>query len=649
MNNNIKSLDQLNRSTNYENDQTVVIKNPNYVDALGGSDYNDRSERKIINPADVIPDKPANTNIPAGARSTEEARALNAFDASIERKKQEIREDMARLQSESEIYQEMADMGSLEEDIQNVTMPYDNRGDKEDTNDKFYEVKFETPVDNHPNKVVHTIDNYFDSIYPAPPKNDEPNKELVIEYNNNKPFNPSPTTATAINDKAEEIMQHIKPQVTQQPPVQPQQHQPQPVVNNTPDEINIFSQTELPNLQDIQNDNNKIKPENVSNIMPDLREVKNNNELKQAMINNASNIELPSSIDDFDFEDDEDIEIDNDDNMKAFQSDIASAILPISKKLDIAAFTVSKNPISIGAIKPSTGRVAKWPLVNTGRLITMESFNGPELQLLDEHLLNARAGDVIAGKEAYNMLYTHCRDQDKPATMESWLNTIAYSDDDSLFACAYAVCFAGSNYIPMECFHDKHMFLTHDVPIRDMIGFPDKDTEKIFYDIYNGRYSAPNNWYDVIRIPISSSFAADIKLPSLYDFLFRYSNFDPEFTKKYKTMINVCMYVDELYYIDAENKELKRIDYKVTNNDIKTLKYKIAAYTRVFKMINSDEFAIFVSYVRSISTRARIIDYYIPEAVCPKCGNIIPKNIMNMTTLLFTRHRLGAIATTSKN
>lgn len=636
MNNNIKTLDQLNRS-NHEDDQTVIIKNPNYVDALGGNDYaTNKSERKIINPADIIPDKPATTNIPAGARSTEEARALNAFDASIERKKKEIREEMARLQAESEMYQEMSEMGSLEEDIQNVTMPYDNRNNEDNKNDKFYEVKFDTPVDDHPDKVVRNINDYMNIFDSHISNNDfEPVKdEKVIEDLNKNP-------STIVINAPEKTVQYTKPQVVQQPPVQQS-------VNNTPDEVNVITQTQLPNLQDIQN-NNKVKPENVSNIIPDLRQVKDDNESKQTIINNASNIELPSSIDDFDFEDDEDEDIDDDDNMKAFQSDIASAILPISKKLDISGFVVSKDPISIGAFKPSTGRIAKWPLINTGRLITMESFDGPELQLLDEYLTNARAGDIIAGKDAYNMLYNHCKDQDKPGTMESWLNTIAYSDDDSLFACAYAVCFAGSNYIPMECIHDKHMFLTPNIPIKDMLEFPDNNTEKMFYDIYNGRYSAPNNWYDVVRIPLSSSFAADIKVPSLYDYLFRYSNFDPEFTKKYKSMINVCMYIDELYYIDIENKRLKKIDYKKTANDIKTLKYKIASYTRVLKMINSDEFAILISYIRSISSKIKIVNYYIPEAVCPKCGNVIPKNMMNMASMLFTRHRLGAIATTSKN
>ena len=65
----------------------------------------------------------------------------------------------------------------------------------------------------------------------------------------------------------------------------------------------------------------------------------------------------------------------------------------------------------------------------------------------------------------------------------------------------------------------------------------------------------------------------------------------------------------------------------------------------ILKKLNSDEYYRLRGYISKLSDTAADITYMIPEAKCPECDTKIEANKeVDASTLLFTRHHLGAFA-----
>ena len=104
------------------------------------------------------------------------------------------------------------------------------------------------------------------------------------------------------------------------------------------------------------------------------------------------------------------------------------------------------------------------------------------------------------------------------------------------------------------------------------------------------------------------------------------------------------MYIDTIYFIDSENKQLKPIALKTFKNDLrKTTKVKVYTYAKILKALNSDEYNSLAKYMLAINKRSESIKYVKPACTCPKCGKEVPKEEQDMQSMLFNRASLVSI------
>lgn len=355
-----------------------------------------------------------------------------------------------------------------------------------------------------------------------------------------------------------------------------------------------------------------------------------------------------------DLDEEDEIERDNgqDDTFKKLQKMATERLKPVSKKLDISSFSVVKKPTtSIAQLKEVTSNVAKWVLYNQEAVIFMREFTGSELEKLREFITNNNSLD--SSSKAYRMIYDHIESA-KPASFETWLKTTPYDDINHLFFAIYISSFKESNYMPFDCNNDKcnESWISEDIPIMDMVNFESKDDKKKFETIYReeDESSASSTGLYVSEIvPINNKIAISFKEPSIYNSI-ELLRVDSSFIDKYSDIVSYLPYIDALYFIDAENKNLIPVGYKVyENNNNKSIKSKILQFSKVLGTLTIDEFAILRSYVAAINDRGNGITYKLPEHTCPKCGTVIPEATVSASDLLFTRYQLGALVSTSLN
>lgn len=370
--------------------------------------------------------------------------------------------------------------------------------------------------------------------------------------------------------------------------------------------------------------------------------------------NNNKNIQSIANLDMNDFDDldsdFEDVESDQQskDALKEFQKSISNKIKPITKKFDISSYTISKNVVHANSIQsaPLKVRTADWPLYNTGRLITMSSFTGSELDKLNSD--QSSRNRLNASRDTYQILYDHDVTPNKPSDLDSWMKSISYLDANHLFGAVYAVNFSKVNYIPYDCPICKNMFLSEDIPFMDMVEFENSEAKSRFMKIYNKEIDlSSDGLYHIERIPISDNYAIDLKMPSLYNIVFETGSLNQEFVQKYSDIVTISSYIDDIYQIDHENRQLNKLEYRIyPNNMSKTTKSKIQAYATVLARLTPDQYSIVLSYLRQINEFSQDVHYVIPECTCPKCKNKISKVAdRTMPDILFTRHQLAALAT----
>lgn len=370
-----------------------------------------------------------------------------------------------------------------------------------------------------------------------------------------------------------------------------------------------------------------------------------------------TNINTDLTIDDEDIKDIEegtdssataDVEVIGDEeNVKLLQAAISEKIKPVSDRFNISTIKVVNSPISLSAaIMESQKAAMSWVLPNSGQYIAMREFTGKEIEKLGDTSGTNRFETM---KNRYKLFYDHIVSP-KPATFEQWVKTVSFLDNDHLYFAVYGANFAGSNFIPYDCPKCKKTFLSNNIPLESMYKFKDDKAKERITKIISKRESNPAGLYVSEIVPISENFAVEFKDPSIYNMVFETSLIDDRFAEKYRDVIAIVSYIQNIYYINKETNQMQPIGYKVDNNNMaKTLKAKIITYAKILSKLTPDQYYVILAYLNSINSRTDELTYVKPEVTCDNCHTVIEEEPVSAESLVFTRAQLASLAATSIN
>lgn len=361
-----------------------------------------------------------------------------------------------------------------------------------------------------------------------------------------------------------------------------------------------------------------------------------------------------------DFEEEDEVVIEDDstddvlsdeDNLKQLANSITEKIAPVSKKLDISTFSISNKPITANnALNNINKNAAEWVLLSTGSTISMSEFGGIEIQeLFNASNNNNGLSDYTNKMKMFKIIWDHIVSE-KPKTVDAFVKAVSFTDYDNLFMAMYIANFAGSNYIPVDCTGCHKAFLTDNIEIKDMYKYTDKKYNKLVEETLNKHNTAISDSYISEAVPISNTVAIGFKIPSIYNIFIESSLVEKEFVQRYSSTLQIISAIDTIYSIDMENKKLIPIDYQIVPTNLsKTYKNKIAAYSKILKSLSTDETNNMALFISKIFEDHQYISYNIPEVTCPHCGKVIPPVDISAEQLLFMRHQLTSLASTTKN
>ena len=350
-------------------------------------------------------------------------------------------------------------------------------------------------------------------------------------------------------------------------------------------------------------------------------------------------------------EDDESdqVEIDDNEQLKKLQKLATEKLKPVSKKLDISSFTVLKKPVTNIAplFEAQKARVCKWVLPAQESIVKMKEFSGSELEKLREYSDNSRSADAL--NRRFNMIYDHIVSP-KPATFEAWLKTTPYEDVDHYFFAIYIASFKGANYLPEDCPNDscKETYLTDDIDIMSMVKFDTKEAKKKFAKLYESEVDvAGKGIYCTEVVPLSNKIAVSFRDPSIYN-LIEIATLSQKSREQYSSIIEYIPYIDTIYLIDSENQQLVPVNYKAfPESQSKTILSKVRKYDNVLSTLSVDEFGPIKAYIAALSEKTVDMHYVYPSVECPKCHRHTEEQVVTAEELVFTRYQLGALVATS--
>lgn len=337
------------------------------------------------------------------------------------------------------------------------------------------------------------------------------------------------------------------------------------------------------------------------------------------------------------------------------RQEISHKFNPVSKKLDLSTFSISKKPINaskiINEIKTKAIECADGVLFSENRPVRMSAFKPMEIQSLDpSRLRSGNYNKFIENK--LKLIYEHIIDANKPKNFEAWAmitpNTVM---DDYMFT-AYKATFGTANIITFNCNDDKcnNVFMEN-VPVHSMIKFTSDEIKNKYMTILNqGNTDSTTSEYKVDLYQASDDYVFGLKVPSLYNTYIEPTLVDQNFSSKYEDLILLLTYIDSVYRIDYDTHQLIPIDTKPVASD-KALSYKrrVKTYATILKSLTSDQLqALSVETDKYDAGKldddgnlVRDITYVYPERRCPKCGKKIDEVEVNPDNMLFTRHQLG--------
>lgn len=339
------------------------------------------------------------------------------------------------------------------------------------------------------------------------------------------------------------------------------------------------------------------------------------------------------------------------------RNEMINKFKPIHNKLDLSGFSISKKSINaskvINEIKSKAIECADGVLLSEKRAIRMSAWKPMEIQSIDPQ--RVRGGSSNYNKYIENklkLIYEHIIDANKPKSFEAWAmitpNTVM---DDYMFT-SYKATFGTANIVTFTCPDDKcnNVFMEN-VPVHSMLKFRDDTIKEEYMNILKlGNTDSTASEYKVDLYQASDEYVIGLKVPSLYNTYIEPTLVDNAFSTKYEDLILLLSYIDSIYILDRENRQLIPIDTKPVAND-KVLSYKrrIKTYATILKSLTSDQLqALSVETDKYDAGKLdddgeliRDITYVYPERRCPKCGKKIDEVEVNPDSILFTRHQLG--------
>ena len=353
--------------------------------------------------------------------------------------------------------------------------------------------------------------------------------------------------------------------------------------------------------------------------------------------------ELEENIDE-----DKKIEKEQKEQMEKLRSLVREKISPVSKALDISSFSIVKRPAAntISTPREHHEKIADWVLMSSQKPIYMKRFSGTEI----ERLANGGKGRTRLNRtlDTWQLIYNHIVDPHKPESLEAWARSTSFLDIDHIYMAIYRANFEGSNYIPYNCTNDacKEVFLSDSFDIMEMCKFKSKEDKERFNSILGSETSPVSKLYSTEVVPVSDEYAFVFREPSIYNISFESAVRDEEFVEKFGDLISICAYIDGIYKIDMEHRELQPVQPNVYKNNMKkTAKSRIVKYSKIISTLGSDEYNTLLAYMQKINESGESLSYQIPEVTCPKCKTVVSSVPQEARNLVFTRHQLAALAT----
>lgn len=318
----------------------------------------------------------------------------------------------------------------------------------------------------------------------------------------------------------------------------------------------------------------------------------------------------------------------------------------VVKLPDISNMAISNKPVSVNQVVASQTitKVVDWPLMESGKLITMRSFTGPEMDDLTRDLeRETERNRANARRENLHMIYDHLTSKKLP--FEQWLRNELADDYPSYEMAAMVASYSGANYIPMSCADQKcnNIWLSDDIPMMKHMKFNNDTAKERFNQILQSpdTVKGPST---IKRVPISNTIAIDVRTKlTFYNAFFENSILDAKFTAKYRKLLDLIMYIDNMYEIKSDG--LHPVMYKRDpNSEVKTLKYRIASFAKIITNLTSDAYTRLYVEIRDAleDTSTDYITYVMPAMKCPKCGTIVEETEVGPRpySLVLARHRL---------
>ena len=413
---------------------------------------------------------------------------------------------------------------------------------------------------------------------------------------------------------------------------------------NTTENVDIDeSEEEINTTEDIVEPDEEVKVSVVDYEVEEKEKVEDEIEVKREIIKNEVSDNEDDDLDDSEVEAEEEDITEEDANryLEIIRAEVTKRIKPVSKKLDISSFTVVKKPtLNNTILEPKEVPVAKWALPATGITYQIKEILGSDIERIRAAVNNKQMSTVL------QIVYDHIVSP-KPDTLEAWAKTIAFDDFDHLFMGIYIASFADSNYIQMVCDNtdckDK-VFITDNIPIMDMVKFKDDEAEKKFKALLSSDAVNPHGLYTTEIVPISEKFAFSFIIPSIYTIYIEDGYIDDAFRTKYANATSIAPYIDNIYLIDQENRQLTPIGYKdYPNNKAKTIKSKIVKYDKVISTLDMDEINLIRAYMAKIMEADDTVSYVVPAATCPHCGKELDEAPSSALQLVFSRNQLSLL------
>lgn len=332
----------------------------------------------------------------------------------------------------------------------------------------------------------------------------------------------------------------------------------------------------------------------------------------------------------------------SDEEMELLKEQIREKLIPKAKE----NAKIINKPVSINQLLSADHtdkHAADWPLMSSGKLISMSRFSGPEIEDLNKQINPRNRFNTM--KDIYRNLYNHIVSEKPP--FDEWLKTTPFTDIEHIYMAAYKASFFGANYIPMNCTEDScdHIFLTDDIDMEtQMVDFKTEEAKKRFYDILNGEKVSSKSESELVYV--TPYIAISLREPTIYNTIFENSILDQKFIDKYQNVLTLMVYIDNIYLVTKEgNRPVALKEYK--DSIAKTVKYRIATYSKIIRSLPSDAYNILMARVSEKTEGGEDVSYCFPEVTCPKCGHTIEKSPANANQLLFSRHRLSLLTAQS--